>query len=319
METVTQYAVCISDLRIDYGSHVAVKDLNLDIPQGVIYGLVGPNGAGKTSTFKALTSLLEPTNGHISINGHDIVKKRRHAQTSIGYMPDLAPVASDLRVWEFLDLFAASHGLIGAAKKNRVDECLALVELAEKRNDNCKSLSRGMMQRLVLAKTMLHRPSLLILDEPASGMDVRSRVALRKILRKISTEGATVMVSSHILPELSEMCDMIGILHHGKLLESGTVDEVMHRMTSLLPHIYLTLAKPASPDWENWLKAQAKVKEVHIHTSLTTSFLFEGDSLELSDLLLRAMQTKHPICRVTEQRNSLEHILVELEESPDHN
>lgn len=314
MENATHYAVCIRDLRIDYGSHVAIKGMNLDIPQGVIYGLVGPNGAGKTSTFRALTSLLEPTNGHISINGHDIVKKRRHAQTNIGYMPDLAPVASDLRVWEFLDLFAASHGLLGQEKKQRVDECLALVELSDKRTDNCKSLSRGMMQRLVLAKTMLHRPSLLILDEPASGMDVRSRVALRKILKKVSAEGATVMVSSHILPELSEMCDMIGILHHGNLLESGTVDEVMQRMTSLLPHIYLTLAKAASADWEKWLKSQPKVKDVHIHSSVSTSFLYEGDNMELSDLLCRAMQTNHPICRVTEQRNSLENILMDLEE-----
>ncbi|GAA5495013.1 vitamin B12 import ATP-binding protein BtuD [Rubritalea halochordaticola] len=314
METATQYAVCISDLRIDYGSHVAVKDMNLDIPQGVIYGLVGPNGAGKTSTFKALTSLLEPTNGHISINGHDIVKKRRHAQTSIGYMPDLAPVASDLRVWEFLDLFAACHGLEGKAKKNRVNECLALVELSDKRNDNCKSLSRGMMQRLVLAKTMLHRPSLLILDEPASGMDVRSRVSLRRILRQVSDEGATVMVSSHILPELSEMCDMIGILHHGQLLETGTVDEVMHRMTSLLPHIHLTLASPASLHWESWLKSKPKVKDVHVHSSLSTSFVYEGDNIELSNLLMEAMQSNHPICRVTEQRHSLEQILMELEE-----
>lgn len=306
-------AVSIRDLRIDYGSHEAIKGMDLDIPQGVIYGLVGPNGAGKTSTFKAITSLLQPTNGSICVNGHDVVTHRRKAQASIGYMPDMAPVSSDLKLWEFLDLFAASHGLSSVEKKERVAEVLKQVELADRAELFCSSLSRGMMQRLVLAKTLIHHPKVLILDEPASGMDVRSRVALRNILRNVCAAGSTVLVSSHILPELSEMCDMIGVLHKGELLETGTVNGVLSRMTSLLPEIHVTLATPTDSHWKEWLLKQDKVSVVHFDDVQHVSFHFDGDDLALSTMLEQALAAGYPICRVHERQRSLEDILMELE------
>jgi len=286
--------------------------MNLEIEPGVIFGLVGPNGAGKTSTFKALTSLLNPTNGTITIQGKDIVKNRQLAQAQIGYMPDLAPVPSDLKLWEFLELFASSHGIKGSKKRERVRDCLEQVELSDKSNAYCKSLSRGMTQRLVLAKTLLHTPSLLILDEPASGMDVRSRVALRKTLKKATSEGATVLISSHILPELSEMCDQIGILHEGNLLDHGSTNKVLSRMTGLLPQMKITLAEPTTKSWETFLKEHPIVESYTIDPPVQTTIACNGTDLQLSTFIQQAIQKNHPICRASEHQKTLEDILMSL-------
>lgn len=307
-------AVQIRDLRIDYGSHVAVSDLTLDIPRGVIYGLVGPNGAGKTSTFKAITSLLQPTNGSISIAGHNVKQDSMMAQRCLGYMPDLAPVPSDLRVWEFLDFYASSHGLRNAEKTKRVNECLELVELSDKSRQLCTTLSRGMMQRLVLAKTLLHKPAVMVLDEPASGMDVRSRFQLKTILRRACSEGTTVLVSSHILPELSDMCHMIGILNKGQLLDSGLVNDVLGRMTGLLPHVEIRLASPHSSDWNDWISTHPQANDIVHLSSTATRFLFDGDDHSLSTFISQAIQAGHPICHLHKHQRSLENILLELED-----
>ena len=306
-------AISIQDLRIDYGSHLAVDNMSLDIPKGVIYGLVGPNGAGKTSTFKALASLLKPTIGKICIDGHDILTHQRLAQSNIGYMPDMAPVASDLKVWEFLDMFAGAHGLSGAEKSTRIDECIAMVNLHSEYNAMCHSLSRGMMQRLVLAKTMLHRPRLLILDEPASGMDIKSRVGLRQILRDLCKQGSTVLISSHILPELTEMCDMLGILHRGKLLDSGTVHGVLHRMTGLLPEIKIRLAGDPDSHWKQWLEDQEFVSNIIGEDIKNYSFHYEGEDDDLAELLQKMVAAGYLVCRVSENQRSLEDILLDLE------
>lgn len=306
-------AISIRDLRIDYGSHLAVDDLSVEIPAGVIYGLVGPNGAGKTSTFMALASLLKATSGQLFINGHNVATDQRQVQSIIGYMPDMAPVPSDLKVFEFLDMFAGAHGLLGRQRSERIKECLGLVSLMSEYNSMCVSLSRGMMQRLVLAKTLLHRPKLLILDEPASGMDLRSRVQLRNILRDVCNNGATVLISSHILPELSEMCDMIGILHRGKLLDSGSVDGVFHRMTGLLPEIKIRLAEPADMHWQEWLNAQEFVSNISAVDPLHMRFQFDGSDADLSRLISRMVQQGYLVCRVDEYQRSLEDILLDLE------
>ncbi|HMB72569.1 MAG TPA: ABC transporter ATP-binding protein, partial [Gammaproteobacteria bacterium] len=191
-------ALSIRNLRVDYGDFTAVDDLSLELPGGEIFGLAGPNGAGKTSTIRVLATLLEPTYGEIEVFGHDLFEVPEAVHSLLGYMPDLAPVIPDLKVWEFLDLYAASHGLRGTEKRDRIDACLARVGLADKRNVYGKGLSRGMTQRVVLAKTLLHEPRLLLLDEPASGMDPIARRDLRIILESMAAEGATIIVSSHI-------------------------------------------------------------------------------------------------------------------------
>ncbi|MGJ8673550.1 ABC transporter ATP-binding protein [Rubritalea sp.] len=306
-------SVLVHDLRIDYGSHLAVNGINLEIPVGKIYGLVGPNGAGKTSTFKALASLLTPTHGTITLNGYNATTHQRLAQANIGYMPDMAPVSSDLKVWEFLDMFAGSHGLRGETKTERINTCLEQVDLSGEKNLMCTALSRGMMQRLVLAKTILHKPQLLILDEPASGMDIKSRVKLRNVLRDICQQGSTVLISSHILPELTQMCDMIGILHKGSLLDSGNVDEVLHRMTGLLPEIKIQLAEPPSNNWHKFLEKNHQISSVQGIDILNFSFHFDGTNSELSLLIHEMITQGFLVSRITEQQRSLEEILLDLE------
>ncbi len=205
-------AIEIRDMRLDYGSFMAVNDINLTVPAGEVCGLVGPNGAGKTSRFKVLTTLMRPTYGEVRLCGMDLFEQPEAAREILGYMPDFAPVPSDLRAWEFLDLFAHSHGLGSASRRRtRIDECLDEVHLSDKRNAWCRELSRGQTQRLVLAKTLLHRPRVVILDEPASGMDPLSRRDLRLTLRKMAAEGVAVIVSSHILSELADMCKRVSL------------------------------------------------------------------------------------------------------------
>ena len=226
-------AIDIRSLRVDYGNFVAVDDLTLMVPPGEVFGLVGPNGAGKTSTFRVLTTLMEPTYGEVILCGVDVLEDIETARRIIGYMPDLAPVPSDLKVWEFLEFHAAAYGLgTRTQRRERVAECLEEVALTDQRESWCKALSRGQTQRVVLAKTLLHRPRILILDEPASGLDPLARRDLRQALRKLAATGATVFVSSHILSELAEMCSSLCVMNRGKLLASGTVQEVRDQLGS---------------------------------------------------------------------------------------
>jgi ABC-2 type transport system ATP-binding protein len=218
-------------MRVDYGDFVAVHGLSLTVPRGEVYGLVGPNGAGKTSSFKVLATLMQPTYGDVFIGGVDVALKPEAARKHLGYMPDLAPVPSDLKVWEFLDLFAAAHGISSSTRPARIATCLDKVNLRDKRDAFCKDLSRGMMQRLVLAKTILHEPGLYLLDEPASGMDPVSRAALRDTLRELARAGSAVLVSSHILSELEDMCTMVGFMSEGRLVDSGRIGEVVDRLS----------------------------------------------------------------------------------------
>jgi ABC-2 type transport system ATP-binding protein len=220
-------ALTIRNLRVDYGRFTAVHDLNLTLMPGEIFGLVGPNGAGKTSTIRVLATLLEPTYGEVSVAGHDLFEVPDEVHRVLGYMPDLAPVIPDLKVWEFLDLYAHSHGLTGSAKRERVDACLEKVGLGDKRNVYGRALSRGMMQRVVLAKTLLHDPRLLLLDEPASGMDPLARREMRIILQALAAGGATILISSHILSELADTCTSVGFMHEGKLLRHGPIEAVL--------------------------------------------------------------------------------------------
>lgn len=220
-------ALEIRNLRVDYGDFTAVHDLSLTLAPGEIFGLAGPNGAGKTSTIRVLATLLEPTYGEVDVAGYDLFEKPEAVHAVLGYMPDLAPAIPDLKVWEFLDLYAASYGYQGTEKQDRVDTVLRKVKMEDKRNLYGSGLSRGMTQRIVLAKTLLHDPRLLLLDEPASGMDPIARRDMRLILQDLAADGASVVVSSHILSELSDMCTSVGIMHLGRLLRHGPIESVL--------------------------------------------------------------------------------------------
>ncbi len=211
-----------------YGRMVALDSLNLTVEQGSIYGFIGPNGAGKTTTLRLLAGLLEPTSGEIRMLGQRLVPGG--AQRLVGYMPDFFGVYDDLRVWEYLDFFAGCYGIEPARRRRAVDELLSLVDLAHKRDAYVQSLSRGMQQRLCLAHALVHDPPVLLLDEPASGLDPRARVELRELLRTLREMGKTVLLSSHILSELAEICTEIGIIESGKMVVSGPVDAVRRQL-----------------------------------------------------------------------------------------
>jgi ABC-2 type transport system ATP-binding protein len=207
---------------------VALSNLNLTIEQGSIFGFIGPNGAGKTTTLRLLAGLLEPSSGTITLMGK--LLQPGGAQRLIGYMPDFFGSYDDLRVWEYLDFFAHCYGLDPATRKRTVDELLALVDLSNKRDAFVQTLSRGMQQRLCLAQTLVHNPPVLLLDEPASGLDPRARVELRELLRTLRDMGKTVLLSSHILSELAEVCTEIGIIESGQMVISGPVDDVRRQL-----------------------------------------------------------------------------------------
>ena len=218
-----------------YGEFTALDGLSLEIADGQLHGFVGPNGAGKTTTMRILATLLKPTSGTASVDGTDVLKNAAEARKKIGYMPDFFGVYDSLKCWEYLDFYGRCYHLPSAERKQMTDRLLDLVQLTDKREAFVDSLSRGMKQRLCLARSLIHDPSLLILDEPASGMDPRARADMKTILRTLREMGKTVLISSHILPELSEMCDSLTILDHGKLVFSGSVDALSEKMNGNAP------------------------------------------------------------------------------------
>ena len=220
----------VRDLRVDYDDQCAVRDFSLDVGEGEVCGLIGPNGAGKTSAMRAILGLIEPTYGEIEVNGVDMREHPRDASREIGFMPDFAPMYDDLKCWEFLDLFAASYRVPKPSRPAKIDEMLHLVGLDAKKFGNVGELSRGMRQRLMLAKTLIPDPTVLILDEPASGVDPQGRIDLKKIIRSQASRGKTVLISSHILSEMTEFCTSIAIMQTGELVVGGKIDEIRERV-----------------------------------------------------------------------------------------
>ena len=299
------------DLRVDFGSFTAVDDLSLQVPKGEIYGLIGPNGAGKTTTFRVLATLLQPTYGDMFLEGVDLAAKPAEARRLLGYMPDLAPVPSDLKVGEFLDLFGAAYGVAPGVRRERIAECLEAVALTDKRDTFCHTLSRGMTQRCVLAKSLLHAPRVLILDEPASGMDPVSRRALRDILRKVSAEGTTILISSHILSELADLCTLVGILSKGRLLDSGRPREVAERLARRSGRVIHLHLQGDSSACEALLRSQPEVGTVRREGG-GLSFDFEGSGEEQVDLLRRLVSQGIPVRSFEERAASIEDVILGL-------
>lgn len=221
--------VHLAGLGVDYGPRRALDDVNLHLPGGEVFGLLGPNGAGKSTLFRVLATLLAPTRGRVEIGGAPLPWRQQAIRSTVAYMPDLAPLPSDLQAVEYLRFFAEAYGLRGAARDRRVEECLDAVGLRDRARDIGTQLSLGLRQRLALAKAILHRPRLLILDEPASGLDPVARVELRTTLRRQADEGATVVLSSHVMADIQELCSSIGLLQGGRLLAAGPLREVLAR------------------------------------------------------------------------------------------
>lgn len=221
--------VRIAGLCVKYSGRWALQDVHLRVPRGEIFGLLGPNGAGKTTLFRVLATLLVPSRGEVELCGKNVRGETEEIREVISYMPDMAALPSDLKVVEYLRFFAETYGMRGKDRDHRVAECLDSVGLSNRAKDYCNQLSLGMRQRLVLAKSVIHRPSLLILDEPASGLDPMARADLKKALRRQAEEGSTVILSSHVTAEIEDICTSIGLLRCGRLLEAGPVRKVLAR------------------------------------------------------------------------------------------
>lgn len=217
----------------DYGDFTAVEDLSLNIEEGEVFGFIGPNGAGKSTTIRFLATLLKASRGTGTVNGYSVSDDPMNVRRSVGYMPDSFGVYDGMKVWEFLDFFAVAYGLGKSKRKQIITDVLELLDLTYKRDNYVNGLSRGMKQRLCLAKTLVHDPPVLILDEPASGLDPRARLEVKALLKELRRMGKTILISSHILTELADCCTSIGIIERGKMLMSGPIEDVYRRIRGL--------------------------------------------------------------------------------------
>jgi ABC-2 type transport system ATP-binding protein len=213
-----------------YGDFTAVESLNLKIEAGELFGFIGPNGAGKSTTIRFLATLLRASHGEGIVNGHSVTTDPLAVRKSVGYMPDNFGVYDGMKVWEFLDFFAVAYQIPRTQRKRVIGDVLELLDLTHKRDDFVNGLSRGMKQRLCLAKTLVHDPPVLILDEPSSGLDPRARLEVKALLKELRRMGKTILISSHILTELADCCTSIGIIERGQLLMHGPIDEVYRRI-----------------------------------------------------------------------------------------
>jgi ABC-2 type transport system ATP-binding protein len=218
------------DFSKNYGDFTAVSGLNLKIEAGEMFGFIGPNGAGKSTSIRFLATLLKATRGEGIVNGHSVTQDPMSVRRSVGYMPDNFGVYDGMKVWEFLDFFAVAYQIPRTRRKQVIGDVLELLDLAHKRNDFVNGLSRGMKQRLCLAKTLVHDPPVLILDEPASGLDPRARLEVKGLLKELRQMGKTILISSHILTELADCCTSIGIIERGQLLMHGPIDHVYRQI-----------------------------------------------------------------------------------------
>jgi ABC-2 type transport system ATP-binding protein len=304
-----------TNLTRRYGTMVALNELNLSIPQGAVYGFIGPNGAGKTTTMRILTTLLQPTSGEARVAGISVVREPRAVRQQVGFMPDFFGVYDNMKASEYLDFFAASYNIPSARRPTMIRDLLALVDLSHKHDADVMGLSRGMKQRLSLARTMLHDPALLILDEPASGLDPRARVELRELLKELRNMGKTIMISSHILTELAEMCTHIGIIERGNLLASGDVATIMR---SLTPHqifeVHVHSDLDAAATLVQGLPGVIAVRALPDAAPPQLQIDVEGDTQTVSALLAQMIHAGVQITHFAGQDSNLEEIFMRVTE-----
>jgi ABC-2 type transport system ATP-binding protein len=290
----------------------AVQELNLSVEEGAIYGFVGPNGAGKTTTMHILTTLLAPTGGEAWVGGYSVLTQPRDVRRIIGYMPDFFGVYDDMKVWEYLDFFAACYDIPEADRPPLIRDLLALVELSHRADDMVDSLSRGMKQRLCLARTLAHDPSVLILDEPASGLDPRARIEIRDLLVQLAGMGKTIFFSTHILADVAEICTQVGIIEAGSLVMQGSVEEMQRQ---LVPHreITVTLLGEAARAKEAMLKVDGveAVEELKAESGRDKLHVqLRGDDEDVSRLLVALVKAGVPVMHFTEETRDLESVFM---------
>lgn len=304
----------IENLVKKYGSFTAVNNLSLRLDTGDIYGFVGPNGAGKTTTMRIVATLMKATSGTVKVAGIDVAENPMEVRGKLGYMPDFFGVYDNLKVHEYLDFYGSCYGLSVNERKKRTDELLELVELSDKKDSYVDALSRGMKQRLCLARSLMHNPELLILDEPASGMDPRARIEMKGILKALGSMGKTILISSHILPELAELCTSIGVIEKGRMVYSGRVDDLMSRLTgkTLIKIRVLSDAEKAV----RLLREQPRIENITGEANML-ELEYTGSEEEMSGLLRLLVTEGIPVVSFTKAEGNIEKVFMEVTKGED--
>jgi len=302
-----------SGLLKRYNGTLAVAGIDLDIEEGEIFGLVGPNGAGKTTTLRILATLLEPTAGDAEVAGWSVRWNPNDVRRILGFMPDVFGVYDDMRVWEYLDFFARCYGLPAPTRKRIIGDLLELVDLADKRTSYVQALSRGMQQRLCLAHALVNDPKVLLLDEPASGLDPRARVELRELLRELRVLGKTILISSHILPELEELCTSVAIIDRGRVLASGRIAEIERRLRigSVL-RVRVLADGEALEAARDWFAVQPDVAASVILPDGTIELGFGGDESAAAALLRAALAAELTVASFSRAASDLEELFLQV-------
>ncbi len=305
----------IQGLTKKYGDLVALNDLTLNIEEGEVFGFIGPNGAGKTTTMRILTTLLKPSSGKAWVAGESVIDNPRAVRRNIGYMPDFFGVYDDMKVWEYLDFFAACYDVPPNTRVGMIDDLLALVDLGHKKEAFVDSLSRGMKQRLCLARTLAHDPQVLILDEPASGLDPRARIEMRELLRELKLMGKTIFFSSHILSEVADICTSIAILEAGGLVAYGDMAE-MKRQLRTHRLIQLRALGDLTPVQEFLLRHESVESIITAEgadiPSDSLRFDFTGDDEALSQLLASLIAHNFRVVAFQEETGDLEDVFLQV-------
>ena len=302
----------IKDLEKNYGKFNALDKLNLTINEGEIFGFIGPNGAGKSTTMKIISGLLLPDSGEVYVDDINALKNNKQLKEKIGYMPDFFGVYDNLKAYEYLEFYGSIYGINGRDIKKLSMELLELVNLQDKYDSYVDGLSRGMKQRLCLARCLIHNPKLLILDEPASGMDPRARFEMKNILKNLKDMGKTILVSSHILSELGEICTNLGIIEKGKMICQGTVEDIMSKISGNHP-INISVLEKAN-EAVKILKENVNIGEISCNENRITA-AFNGDEKEASKLLKKLIIEDIPIISFNRESSSLEEIFMKITEN----
>jgi ABC-2 type transport system ATP-binding protein len=296
-----------------YDGTLAVAGVDLSVEAGEIFGLVGPNGAGKTTILRMLATLLRPSAGEAEIAGWSVTRDPDQVRGVIGFMPDVFGVYDDMKVWEYLDFFARCYGIPAAGRRRMIGDLLELVDLGDKRDQYVQTLSRGMQQRLCLAHALVHDPEILLLDEPASGLDPRARVELRELLRELRSLGKTILISSHILPELEELCTSVAIVDRGQVLAQGRVSDIERRLRfGAVLRVRLIADREDLEAARDRFAADPEVASAAILEDGTIELGFRGDDAASARLLADSVRAGLPIASFARAASDLEELFLQV-------